>query len=281
MPDMKMSETIAGANTGDTLMALPTMDMILTLEKAAEIAPRFMSALRTLMIHVTYPSDWHIEGGKACLSAPGAERIAQAVGGFSWAQEGDPLRSNLESADGYMWTYTMNVTWRMSGTQRARTVHAQGHASTRDKFLGKKGGEFRDPADINEADIKRWARHVAIGEGIKQLLGLRGLPESELPDFAGGRKPKSVDRVKPQGNATDDNLMRRQITDMLLALCDGDKDAAVAALENTTKFTVTSGKDEGKVVAGITKTSSLSGKRLKFIFEKVSKEHDSTMGGGQ
>lgn len=271
-----VSETTAGTIvTGPLPVDLPTMDMILALENAASLAPRFMSALRTLMIHVTYPSDWHIDGGKACLSAPGAERIAQAVGGFSWEQEGDPVRSNLESADGYMWTYTMSVRWW------GRIAHAQGHASTRDKFLGKKGGEFRDPADINEADIKRWARHVAIGEGIKQLLGLRGLPEGELPDFKDSGKPGSFDRAKPKGNASDDNRMRKQITDMLLALCDGDKDAAVAALQNTTEFTVAEGKDTGKVVPGVSKTSSLSGKRLKFVFDKVSQEHSSTMGGGQ
>lgn len=275
MPELKkVSETTAGAALAEIPMELPTMEMIVALERAADTAPRFMSALRTLMIHVTYPSDWHIQGGKACLAAAGAERIAQAVGGFSWEQEGDPLRSNLESADGYMWTYTMVVTWR------GRTAHAQGHASTRDKFLGKKGGEFRNPADINEADMKRWARHVAIGEGIKQLLGLRGLPEGELPDFAGGRKPATVERAKQQDNAANDNRMRKQITEMLLALCDGDKDAAVAALENTTKFEVKSGDDKGKLVPGITKTSSLSGERLKFIFEKVSKEYGSTRGGG-
>lgn len=274
--ELKASETPAGATTMSNLPSeLPTMDMIVALENAANLAPRFMSAIRTLMIQVTYPSDWHIEGGKACLSAAGAERIAQAIGGFSWEQTDDPIRSRLESSEGYMWTYSMKVEWR------GRTVHAQGHASTRDKFLGKKGGEYRDPADINEADIKRWARHVAIGEGIKQLLGLRGLPEEELPNFAGGRKPKSVERAKPQGNAADDNRMRKEITEMLLALCDGDRDAAVAALENTTKFTVASGDDKGKEVAGVSKTSSLSGKRLKFVFEKVSKEHASTMGGGQ
>ena len=75
--------------------------------------------------------------------------------------------------------------------------------------------------------------------------------------------------------------MRKEITEMLLGLCDGDKDAAVAALENTTKYTVGSGEDQGKVVPGVTKTSSLSGKRLKFIFDKVSKEHGSAMGAGQ
>lgn len=245
-------------------------------EGALDLLPKALADKRTLMLLCTYPKDWHIEGDSACLSSTGAERIAWAMGGISWEQDDKcpPFRSELASADGYMWTYSMIVSWQ------GRVIHAQGHASTRDKFLGKKAGEYRDPADINEADIKRWARHVATGEGIKQLLGLRGLPASELPNFAGGGKPATVDRAKPKGNAADDNRMRKEITEMLLALCDGDKDAAVAALENTTKFTVASGDDKGKKVPGVSKTSSLSGPRLKFVFEKVSKEHSSTMGGG-
>lgn len=252
---------------------LPTMDMIVALEKAAELAPRFMKALRNLMIHVTFPSDWHIEGDKACLSGPGAERVANAIGGFVIGNDPkiDPFRSSLEASAGYMWTYSVIVQWK------GRSVHAQGHYSTRDKFLGKKGGEFRDTADINEADIKRAARHNAIGEGVKQLLGLRGLPASELPDFAGGGKPASVKRSYDADSAADENQQRRAITDMLLALCGGDKDAAIAELENVTAF---KGRD-GDMVKGVTQTSSLRGKRLQITFETVEREYNKSTGGGE
>ncbi len=252
-------------------------NMAAAFERAVELLPKALRDKRTLMMLATFPSDWHIEGDRACLSSAGAESIAWAMGDFSWEQDKNiaPFRSSLESAEGYMWTYTMVITYQ------GRTIQAQGHASTRDAFLGKKAGEYRDPADINEANIKRWARHAAIGEGIKQMLGLRGLPASELPDFARGGRPTTVDRAKPQGNAADDNQMRKNITDMLLALCDGDTDAAVAELENITTFTMKSGKDEGKVVPGVTKTSSLRGPRLRVTFDKVTEAHDSVMGGGQ
>src|SRR5690606_16576009 len=47
------------------------------MEKRAAMANRYRAAVETVLIGQTYPGDWTIQGGKACLSSAGAERVGR------------------------------------------------------------------------------------------------------------------------------------------------------------------------------------------------------------
>ena len=147
---------------------------IMVLEKKAELATRYRAAVETVLISQTYPADWTIQGGKACLSSAGAERVGRAfdIQFFDIKNQ----REDFEDSEGKGYRYICAGYATMSGGKR---VYAEGSYSTRDEFLGKKGGAWRSMEDINEGDIRSAAHHIFSGNAIKALLGLRGMPETE------------------------------------------------------------------------------------------------------
>ena len=251
-------------------------DMIVALKQAGDKAAEYLTALRRVLVQATYPTDWTIQGvgdkSKACLASHGAERIAVMIGGFVIEESAPAEKTTFtdKHGEGYIWRYFYKVSWR------GRSCDAIGMHGTRDKFLGKAGGAWRDIADINEADIQRAARHVAIGEGIKQLLGLRNLPATEMPNFGMGTKDKPIPTVERDVQDGEERKKRKSITDMLLALNDGDQDAAKAHLTEITSF-------EGKngPVKGVTTTKSLKKKWLNTTLAKVMELHTVRFGGDE
>lgn len=244
-----------------------TKEQVRGLEEAADLIESFQRAMRTIMVKATFESDWIIQGETACLKSAGAERIASALGDFEWREVRPASKEKIDDKHGigYTWTYYYRVSWK------GRSVDAIGHYSTRDPFLGKVDGEFRDVADINEANIMRAARHIAIAEGIKQILGLRGLPVALMPQF--GKSPKGMKTVERDIAPKDQSKHREQIQSMLLALNENNRDAAVTALEEVTAF-----KGKKGLVPGVKSTAQLTGKRLTVTFEIVRKIYEERFG---
>ncbi len=252
-----------------------TKKMIDVMKEAGDLAGEFMTALRRVLVQATYPSDWNIQGegdkAKACLASHGAERIAVMIGGFNIEESSAAEKTTFtdEHGEGYIWRYFYKVSWQ------GRECDAIGMHSTRDKFLGKAHGSFKSIADINEADIMRAARHVAIGEGIKQLLGLRNLPASEMPNFGMGTPGSPpIPTVKRDSASDDDTAKRREVVKMLLSLNDGDQDAAKKHMVEITAFEGANGP-----VKGISKSEWLKGPRLQFAYGKVKALYDAAFGG--
>lgn len=252
-----------------------TREMIDRLNITADLAVDYMAALRRNLVGYTYPFDWTIQGtgdkAKACLASHGADRVAAGIGGFVIEESQPATRTSFEDkyGEGYIWRFFYRVTWR------GRSCDAMGLQSTRDNFVGKAHGQFKDVADINEANVMRGARHIAIGEGIKQLLGLRNLPASEMPNFGMGTKDKPIQRIERQSQDDEERKKRKSITDMLLALNDGDAEAALAHLTEITTF---KGHD-GNEVRGVSGTQYLKTKRLNFTLDKVTEIHTARFGG--
>lgn len=275
MADTMIEQTEDQGSADITQIAGPVIldDMIEALTQAGDKAATYLTALRRVLVQATYPSDWNIQGegakAKACLASHGAERIAVLIGGFSIEESAPAEKTTFEDAhgEGYLWRYFYKVSWR------GRECDAIGMHSTRDKFLGKAHGEFKSIADINEADIQRAARHIAIGEGIKQLLGLRNLPASEMPNFGMGRPDAPIPQVKHDAATDAEQDMRRKLVKMLLALNEGDQDAAKSHMVKITEF-------EGKngPVKGVAKSEWLYGKRLEITFAKVKEEYEEVFG---
>jgi hypothetical protein len=151
------------------------------LEKAAELAPRWRDAMRTILMSLTYPGDWEIfgEGDKAkvCLGSAGAERVATqfSIRFFEVAYK----KLELTDSIGPMYRYI----YEGKATLGNRVVFAQGIYSTRDKFLGFAQGEYKTLEQINENDVQTAAYHRFMGNAIKALLGLRAMPLAQYQEL--------------------------------------------------------------------------------------------------
>lgn len=200
-----------GTEIATTIAAGDPELQLAILEKKAQLAPRMKAAIETIVVAQTYPSDWNIQGNKACLSSAGAERIGRhfpiQYHGVNWKKE-----SLNDGSGGYRYIYSGYA------TLNDHTVYATGIYSTRDKFLGFKDGEYRAVQDINENSIQSAARHIFNGNAIKELLGLRGMPVEEYNRIMGktGQDAAKTSEVKRTtgaqgGTSATDNEKQKEL----------------------------------------------------------------------
>jgi hypothetical protein len=193
------------------------------LEKKAELAPRMRAAIERILVSQTYAQDWTIQGqgdaARACLSSAGAERIARNF----------PIHYDRVQIKREDWSDTEGPAYRYVCTGYAtlydRGVYAEGSYSTRDEFLGKKGGKWRPLEEINEGDIRSAAHHIFCGNAIKELLGLRGLPAAEYQRIMGstGQDATKSGRVTrgrgTQGGATpEEQAAQRELAEICIGI---------------------------------------------------------------
>jgi len=195
--------------------------LLIVLEKRAKLAERMRQAIEHVLVSQTYAQDWTEQGKCACLSSAGAERIARSFpisfANVTWEKE--EISDSIGT--GYRYVYSGDA------TLNDRTVHVQGSYSTRDKFLGFAHDEWKATEDINEGNIRNAAYHVFCGNGIKALLGLRGMPLEEyrrIMKATGGDPGKSsnVERGKGTQGGTDpdDTRHQRELTEICIAIAD-------------------------------------------------------------
>lgn len=270
-----------------------------SLEEAAKIARRYRQALLSLALSSTDPGDWHIEGGRACLSSAGAEKIARDLGGFSYVkrEETRKVTGSDEIGPWYMYVEQYRVEQVVHWGPKAviRYVDCEGRASTREPFFGKARGQWKSVHDIHEPDLMAAARHRAIGEGIKQLTGLRQIDKAALDrsgidsgkvgsvDRSGGPQQgqgqqKSQSRGKDEMTDEQQHQMRVDLWNMCTAyvkhinpdLEDVDmiREAAGDKLAALTEF---EGRD-GNKVPGKRSATDLKGARLRIAREKMERE---------
>lgn len=195
------------------------------LEKAVLYGPRILAARNKLIRMFTYAEDWTCFGdgvkAKACLSAPGACRIADKGNfpikyhGVSYRKEW--LKDKENTVIGYRYIYEGYA------TLGERTVHILGQYSTRDHLLGKAGGNFRDYIEINESHIQQAAHTYFKGNAIKDLLGLKAVPWAEyekLTDAAGQNASNTTQvqhKTGKQGGIADDDRTNQNVLFELLS----------------------------------------------------------------
>lgn len=257
------------------------------IEKAAELAPRWEAAVQKILVNATFPSDWEEFGdgdkAKMCLSSAGAERIAKhfPIQIHSVAFEKEEFTDSV--GKGYRYTYSGYA------RLRERETYVQGNYSTRDKFLGFAGGEYRDIVDMNEGMIRNAAYHIFIGNGIKAILGIRALPVdkfnelmSELGKKASNAGGHSYNRgnqggstkTKEQGKANTD--LRNLILEIAeagykfsyegegkydLEAVLGDFNVEAVAKESCTNLTAFYVKKDKKEVPGVDNVTKMAAKR--------------------
>lgn len=183
------------------------------LERRAALATRMREAMDTILIANTYPEDWSYQGtGKAeraCLGSAGAGRLGRL---FAIQFEGIEVeRQEIDDAAGKGYRYIVSGYARRGGTR----VYAEGVYSTRDKFLGFVNDAWRAPETMNENEFRDAARHIFIGNAVKELLGIRNIPAAQFREMMrkAGQDPtqsRSVDRSQGTQGGTGDQDRKHQ-----------------------------------------------------------------------
>ncbi len=149
-------------------------DELAYMQKMAKNSPALKQAQETLLFTQTYPKDWVVFGEKASLTSAGVERVARFFS-IKLSEFENLGRQDFadEHGKGYRYVYQCRA------QLRDRALYATGTYSTRDPFLGKARGEWKDLADINENDIQQAALRRCRGNAMRALLGLRQVPVEE------------------------------------------------------------------------------------------------------
>lgn len=294
MPKTEVSSLLAAENPEIALARL---------EKIAELAPRWEKAIRTILMASTLPEDWEIFGkddkAKACLSSAGAMRIGKHF----------PIKFFETKWQKETWTDRFGQGYRYIYEGKAmlgdRIVYAQGSYSSRDKFLGKVGDNFRDLSDIPEGNIQNAANHIYMGNAIKELLGLRAMPVREYKNLM-GLTGQNADKTPGHsygagtkgGTTSEDKVKQKELAELCIAIatagsfveldangvpCIVPQDPDLSGITDPVAVgkniceTLSSfkGKDK-KQVAGLP-ASKLKGKRLEISLEKARKLAKSTV----
>jgi hypothetical protein len=212
MPEEKKWETLDAEEVTNLVPAKPdtTSDLVdwqnierqtLLLEERVKFADRYLAARDTLIRKITKDGDWTFFGdvendpdkAKACLSADGAMRIMDIANLPIEYHDVRRCKEDIEDRStgkivGYRWIYEGYA------SMYGRTIQCVGQYSTREAFLGKKGGEYRDELDVNENHVMKAAHTHFKGNCVKDLLGINSLPYSDFLRITrgAGRDPNKV-----------------------------------------------------------------------------------------
>lgn len=246
------------------------------LEKSIAQAEKYMSALariRRLSIGMTSVADWTNQGGNPYLLKSGCDKIAGGFGIQVYDTRGEKEVITDDKGEYIMYTFAGNARWQNNVSQQI------GICSTRDDFFALRNGEYLPLSEVDITDVKKKAFTNFLNRIIKALLGL-SFTWQEIDEYSSGRITKeTVTGVAYHGGSkggaapvatADDVKIRKELTEMLMEIANGDKDAAREHLIQLTAF---EGRD-GKQVAGIGDSRRLSGKRLSIAYDKAKKEYE-------
>jgi hypothetical protein len=198
IPDFDAEDLPIKQDTGDLVTSQDLLQVfgvdveqqVRMMKKAAELAPQINAYRGAIIKSFTYAQDWTKFGSgdkaKACCSNHAVMRVVDK-GNFPIRfrdvhSEKEDIRDADNSIIGYRYLFYGY------GDLGQRSVYAIGQYSTRDAFLGKSGGSYRDFREINESHIRQSAHTYFKGNVVKDLLGLKNIPWDEftsLCDFAG------------------------------------------------------------------------------------------------
>lgn len=262
--------------------------MLAILEKKAKLAPAMTKALNSLLVSCTYPEDWINHGNTMCLKSAAAERVARHFDiRFTNVKY---KKEEFTDTNGKGYRYVFEGEASLCN----RIIFAQGVYGTRDKFLGFKGEAWRPIEDINENHIRNAAYHIFLGNGVKGLLGLRGIPVgrfNEIMAGAGenGKKAGKVNYGKGTqgGTNSDDQVLQKEFGELLIEIANSGycieindageyrfeqlseiADPIEAAKASCKALTSFKGRDN-KIVVGLDSAKAAKGQRLEIALNRA------------
>jgi len=131
---------------------------------------------RMLILKLTRPYDWVNFGGRAYLTAYGAERL-MLLFNISY-QIGEP--EIKYDQDGHF-----TVIFKGIFNWGDKSIEEIGIRSSRDPFFSRAKGQDIPPHQIRLSDVIKSARSNLISRGVSALLGLRGLSITDVTKMVG------------------------------------------------------------------------------------------------
>lgn len=152
---------------------------------------RLMDRILGYAITSTFPSQWMDIGGKPYPTGPACEAMARRCAVSITDVESEREEREDEMGSFYLWTYR----GRFSLPGGRDVIHAEGHCSSRDQFLGSpppKVGEkaIREEWEVEEGNIRQAAYTNMTNNGITRLLGVRNLSWERLCALLGVEREK-------------------------------------------------------------------------------------------
>lgn len=160
-----------------------------------ETRTKLFDKIMTVALAATGLADWVDQDGKPYLQGSGAEKVARRFG--VRIHDISIEREDLNDENGKYYVYTVMGKATMGERD---TVEAIGTCSSRDKFFGKKGGQYKAVQDVDLPNIKKKAYTNFEVNSITRLLGLRNLTWAELEKY--GIRPGGKTSVRYDGNAS-------------------------------------------------------------------------------
>jgi hypothetical protein len=266
--EMAIVRTVSDPTAVATPFAVPiTQGLIDQATAALALAPAF----RSILIRSTNPTDWVLLGNKmypqdgACMKIAGAAGVSYSGGKIEMEQYRDER--------GPVVAYHATVT----ASFRGRSMEEEGSASTADAFFnGTEAGEDgvkrskRLPlSEINVGNVRKKAVTNAKGRATRKLLGIYYSTEEVQAAFgSAGGTVAAVSyggKSAPAAGKGTMNTCKAEIGNWILAIVEGDREAAGGMLERLTEFTA----KDGKSVKGVRSIADLSDRRAEVTHHKV------------
>ena len=240
-------------------------------DEAIEKFAQRRERLTKLAIKLTKTKDWIDYGGNPSLWSPGAERIARDLGISLYFTTDPTFKEYLDHGQERQYRSEVKI---IAYHPELGLSAAVGIRTTESDFF---------KTDI-EANLKKSATKNAITRVVKQIMGLNNLEWEYLTECNSNITKDGSTSVKyeagKKGGSTDSEWDKETTTkakwifDWIKEMTGGDVEAFKKYLKDISEFTLSSGKDKGKVIQGKEEVSKLTPGRIKVVHEKVKDEYE-------
>lgn len=155
--------------------------------KHLEIQKEAFKKLRVILLGYTREKDWVNIDGSPFLQESGAQAIAGPMSVNIVDIKSEKSWGEDKKGRFYTWKYT----GRAYSLKIRREIEIEGICSSRDKFFGKVGGEYKELEEVDEANVMRKSLTNLYRNGVMRLLGLRNIEWGEL-----SRASLNIDSIK-------------------------------------------------------------------------------------
>jgi len=234
------------------IVSLPQSGLVETELARIEQNIELFNRVKRLALKLTKPSDWVLLGDTPYLMDKGAENIAIAFGVDIF-----DVSLRQEWAEDEKGRYYYFVARGKARSKKLdREIEDIGVCSQRDRFFGMLGGELKELAEVDIANIQRKAVVNLYNRLIKRIVGLTGVTLDDLKEAGINlervarvtyKSSKTTPAQKENGGAVElsrEALKKREeIWLMLLQLAQGNQETATRLLEQISTFIDKQGKE--------------------------------------
>lgn len=243
--------------------------------KEAEDRIAYTKRCLELSVRLTTVNDWVLFNDVPYLEFDGAARIASFIG-ISWNEIEITQETKTDENGTYIIFWGKGTFWLSKFPDHK--IEIMGGTSTRDKFFGRVNGELKPLQDVDLVNVKKKALVNTLNNGIKSILGLKGLTKEQLKD-AGIDLTQTSNVSFKQGKqgGTSQSKAKAELANNIKCAClylaEGDKEKAKDFYHNAPGYADFTDKKTGdKIIAK--NPEQLSERHAQIVWGKIKKEFE-------